>query len=189
MKDRIPPGQHLVNGWPVLTYGPTPGFDPSAWSLKVWGEVENPTTWTYSELRALPNAKITADFHCVTKFSILDNEWDGVSFLTIADVVKPKSSARHVIAHCEYGYTSNLPIEAMMDDDVMVVWGRNGEPLTADHGYPLRLMVPKRYAWKSAKWLRGLEFTTEDERGFWEIRGYHNNADPWVEERYSYQER
>lgn len=188
VKERLPPGQHLVKGWPVLTYGPVPTFDPSSWDLRVFGEVENQLRFTYDELRALPAVRVHADFHCVTKFSVLDNDWEGVSFRTITDLAVPKPEVAFVVAHCDYGYTSNLPLEAMTDDDVLLAWGRNGEPLSPDHGFPLRLIVPSRYAWKSAKWLRGIEFRAENERGFWEVRGYHNNADPWDEERYSYQE-
>lgn len=187
-QDRVPPGQHLVKGWPVLHYGPIPSFDPSTWDFRVWGEVGNPATLSYPEFRALPTVRVTADFHCVTKFSVLDNEWEGVPFRAICDLVKPNPSAQYVMAHCEYGYEANLPLEVLLDEDVLFAWGRNGEPLTPEHGYPLRLVVPKRYAWKSAKWIRGLEFMSGNRRGFWEERGYHNNADPWNEERYSYQE-
>lgn len=188
VKDRLPPGQKLVKGWPVLHYGPIPSFDPSTWDFRVFGEVENPVTFSYEEFRALTSTRVEADFHCVTKFSVLDNDWEGVSFQTIYDLVKPKPACRFVMAHCEYGYEANLPLEVMLDDDVLFAWGRNGEPLSPEHGHPLRLIVPKRYAWKSAKWIRGLEFMANDRRGFWEERGYHNNADPWGEERYSYQE-
>ncbi|MCA1840950.1 MAG: sulfite oxidase-like oxidoreductase [Actinomycetota bacterium] len=187
-RDRLPPGQHLVSGWPVLHVGPIPRFDEEQWDFKVYGEVEHPVTFTYRQLKELPVERVTADFHCVTKFSVLDNQWEGVSFRTIIEMVAPLPSATHVIAHCDISYTSNLSLEVMDDDDVMVVWARNGEPLSPEHGFPLRLMVPKRYAWKSAKWLRALEFAAKDRRGFWEDRGYNNNADPWKEERYSYQE-
>lgn len=188
VKDRLPPGQKLVKGWPVLHYGPIPSFDPNGWDFRVWGEVENPVTLSYGEFRALSTTRVKADFHCVTKFSVLENEWEGVSFRVVCDLVKPKPAAVYVMAHCEYGYEANVPLEVLLDDDVLFAWGRNGEPLTPEHGYPLRLIIPKRYAWKSAKWIRGLEFMTTDRRGFWEERGYHNNADPWGEERYSYQE-
>lgn len=185
----LPPGQRPAKGWPVLHYGPVPSFDAATWDFKVWGEVESPARMTYEEVRGLPSAKIVADFHCVTRFSVLDNEWEGVLFETIAEIVRPNPRPRGVMAHCEYGYQANLPLEVLMDDDVLFAWACNGELLTPEHGYPLRLVVPKKYAWKSAKWVRGLEFMIEDRRGFWEQRGYHNNADPWSEERYSYQER
>jgi DMSO/TMAO reductase YedYZ molybdopterin-dependent catalytic subunit len=186
---RIPPGQRLVKGWPVLQYGPIPRFDESTWDFKVTGLVDRPFTVTYSELKAMGPQRVQADMHCVTGWSTLDNEWEGVPFRTLAERAGPKPEAAWVLTHCDYGYTSNLSLLAMMDDDVLVAWGHRGEPLAPEHGYPLRLVVPKRYAWKSAKWLRGLEFTARNERGFWEVRGYHTHADPWREERYSYQER
>jgi DMSO/TMAO reductase YedYZ molybdopterin-dependent catalytic subunit len=185
---RIPPGQRLVKGWPVLQYGPIPRFDESTWDFKVTGLVDRPFTVTYSELKAMGPHRVQADMHCVTGWSTLDNEWEGVPFRILAERAGPKPEAAWVVTHCDYGYTSNLSLRAMMDDDVLVAWGHGGEPLAPEHGYPLRLVVPKRYAWKSAKWLRGLEFTARNERGFWEVRGYHTHADPWREERYSYQE-
>jgi DMSO/TMAO reductase YedYZ molybdopterin-dependent catalytic subunit len=185
---RVPPGNRLVRGWPVLHYGPIPKFDESEWDLTVDGLVEEPFTLSYAELKALPNVDVTADMHCVTGWSTLDNAWHGVSFKTLRDRAKPKPEAKWVIAHCDYGYTSNLSLQAMDEEDVLVAWAHGGEDLTPEHGYPLRLVAPQRYAWKSAKWLRGLEFTDHNRRGFWEVRGYHIHADPWPEERYSYQE-
>ena len=186
---RVPPGNRLVKGWPVLHYGPVPKFDEATWDLKVFGLVENELTVSYSELKELGAVKVDADMHCVTGWTTLDNEWEGVPFRTIIERVMPRPEAKWVITHCEYGYTSNLSLEAMDDDDVLLAWANKGEQLTPEHGYPLRLVVPKRYAWKSAKWLRGLEFGATNERGFWEVRGYHVHADPWGEERYSYQEQ
>ena len=186
---RVPPGQRLVKGWPVLHVGPIPKFDEAEWDFEVTGFVENPITLSYAELKALPSADVQADMHCVTGWSTLDNVWTGVSFRTLAEMARPKPEANWVITHCDYGYTSNLSLEAMIDDDVLVAWAHNGEPLAPEHGFPLRLVVPKRYAWKSAKWLRGLEFIERNQRGYWEVRGYHTHADPWPEERYSYQER
>ena len=185
---RIPPGNHLVKSWPVLHFSSVPPFDEANWDFKVSGLCENPFTLSYEELKELPRFKVTADMHCVTTWSTLENEWEGVSFRTIAEMTKPLPEAKWVTAQCEQGYTSNLSLEAMMDDDVLIAWGHNGEDLTPEHGYPLRLVVPKRYAWKSAKWLRGFEFLPHNVRGFWEVRGYHTHADPWAEERYSYQE-
>ena len=185
---RVPPGQRLVKGWPVLQYGPIPRFDESTWDFKVFGLADSPFTVKYSELKAMGPARVTADMHCVTGWSTLDNEWEGISFRFLADRAGSMPGARWVIAHCEHGYTSNLSMQAMLDDDVLVAWGHAGAPLAPEHGFPLRLVVPKRYAWKSAKWLTGLEFTDHNRRGFWEVRGYHNHADPWREERYSYQE-
>jgi DMSO/TMAO reductase YedYZ molybdopterin-dependent catalytic subunit len=185
---RIPPGQRMVKGWPVLHYGPIPRFDESAWDFKVFGSCEAPFTLTYQELKDLGSADVQADMHCVTGWTTLDNTWTGIPFRRLAEMAKPKPEAAWVVAHCEYGYTSDLSLVAMMDEDVLVAWANRGEPLASEHGFPLRLVVPKRYAWKSAKWLRGLEFTERNDRGFWEVRGYHIHADPWREERYSYQE-
>lgn len=185
---RVPPGNHLAKGWPVLHYSPAPQFDESTWDFKVTGLCGDPFTLSYAELKALPNTTLTADFHCVTGWSALDFAWTGVSFRTLAEMAHPAPEAKWVTAHCEYGYTSNLSLEAMMDDDVLVAWAKDGQDIEVDHGFPLRLVVPKRYAWKSAKWLRGLEFTEQNVRGFWEVRGYHIHADPWTEERYSHQE-
>jgi DMSO/TMAO reductase YedYZ molybdopterin-dependent catalytic subunit len=185
---RVPPGQRLVKTWPVLHYGPIPTFDGTTWDLEVSGLVENPFTLSYTELRALPNVTVDADMHCVTGWTTLDNTWTGVPFRALMERAKPQPDAKWVIAHCAYGYTSDLSLEAMADDDVLLAWKNHGEDLTPEHGWPLRLVVPKRYAWKSAKWLRGLEFVDSNVRGFWEVRGYHVHADPWREERYSYQE-
>jgi len=185
---RVPPGQRLVKGWPVLHYGPIPTFDEATWDLEVSGAVESPYTLTYSELKGLGADDVQADMHCVTGWSTLDNEWTGIPFRVLAEKATPKPEAKWVIAHCDYGYSSDLSLQAMLDDDVLVAWAHNGEPLAPEHGFPLRLVVPKRYAWKSAKWLRGLEFAENNKRGFWEVRGYHVHADPWREERYSHQE-
>jgi DMSO/TMAO reductase YedYZ molybdopterin-dependent catalytic subunit len=185
---RVPPGQRLVKGWPVLHYGPIPSFDEATWDFEVSGLVESPYRLSYAELKALGPQDVQADMHCVTGWSTLDNEWTGVPFRVLAEKAKPKPEATWVIAHCDYGYTSDLSLQAMLDDDVLVAWAHDGEPLAPEHGFPLRLVVPKRYTWKSAKWLRGLEFADRNKRGFWEVRGYHIHADPWREERYSYQE-
>jgi DMSO/TMAO reductase YedYZ molybdopterin-dependent catalytic subunit len=185
---RIPPGQRLVRGWPVLHYGAIPRFDEATWDFRVFGAVEHEHTLSYSELKELGPTRVGADMHCVTGWTTLDNEWEGVPFRVIAERARPKPEAAWVVAHCEHGYTSNLSLQAMLDDDVLLAWGNRGEPLSPEHGFPLRLVVPKRYGWKSAKWIRGLELIGENRRGFWEVRGYHNHADPWREERYSYQE-
>jgi DMSO/TMAO reductase YedYZ molybdopterin-dependent catalytic subunit len=184
---RIPPGQRLVKTWPVLHYGPIPNFDGTTWDLEVSGLVEHPFRLTYEELRALPNVTVDADMHCVTGWTTLDNTWEGVSFRTIVERAKPLPEAKWVISHSP-GYTADLSLQAMLDDDVLLAWRNHGEDLTDEHGWPLRLVVPKRYAWKSTKWLTGLEFTAENRRGFWEIRGYHVHAEPFAEERYAHQE-
>jgi DMSO/TMAO reductase YedYZ molybdopterin-dependent catalytic subunit len=185
---RIPPGQRLVKGWPVLHFGAIPRFDETRWDFRVSGLCGNPFTLSYADLQALGHVKVTADMHCVTGWTTLDNEWEGIPFRVIAGRAKPNPEASWVVAHCEQGYTSELSLQAMLDDDVMLAWGNRGEPLAPEHGHPLRLVAPKRYAWKSAKWIRGVEFTDRHVRGFWEVRGYHVHADPWREERYSYQE-
>jgi DMSO/TMAO reductase YedYZ molybdopterin-dependent catalytic subunit len=182
--NRLPPGQSLTQKFPVLTYGPNPKFDPKTWDLRVFGEVENPMRWTWDEYLALPMVTITTDIHCVTRWSKFDTTWTGVKFTDLIKLFGVKDTARYVIAHCDYGYTTNLPIEAMMEDDVLLTHIYEGASLEPDHGGPLRTLVPKRYFWKSAKFLRALEFSKEDKPGFWEKAGYHNDGDPWKEERY-----
>jgi DMSO/TMAO reductase YedYZ molybdopterin-dependent catalytic subunit len=185
---RLPPNQRPTRGWPVLHASPVPKFNPALWNFRTWGEVENETEWTWDEFRALPSTTVQSDFHCVTGWSKFDNAWEGISFREIADRAKPTPKATHVMVHAEYGYTANLPLEALFDDDVLFAWSHDGDPLEAEHGGPLRLVVPKLYAWKSAKWVRGVRFMDHDERGYWEVRGYHNDAHPFAEERYSWQE-
>ncbi len=181
---RVPPGQFVTNGWPVLHYGAVPRFDPKTWTFRVWGLVEQPIELSYDEFRQLPTVEVVADIHCVTRWSKLGMTWEGVPARYLLELVRPKPEARFVIAHAEHGFTANLPLEALDDDDVLLAHRADGHDLTPEHGWPLRLVVPKRYFWKSAKWLRGLELTAEDHPGFWEQNGYNNNADPWKEERY-----
>lgn len=181
---RLPPGQSLTEKFPVLTYGPIPPFDEATWDLRVWGEVEREMRWTWQEFLALPTVTITCDVHCVTRWSKFDTVWEGVRFNEFVKLFGLKPTARFVIAHCDYGYTTNLPLEAMMDDDVLLAYKYDGKFLEPEHGFPLRTLVPKRYFWKSAKFLRGLEFSPVDKPGFWEMAGYHNDGDPWKEERY-----
>ena len=181
---RVPPGQRLVKTWPVLHYGPIPSFDPATWDLEVSGLVDNPFRLSYDELKALGPKDVGADMHCVTGWSTLDNTWTGVPFRVLAEKAGVQPEAKWVIAQCDYSYTSDLSLEAMMGDDVLVAWAHDGQDLTPEHGFPLRLVVPQRYAWKSAKWLRGIEFSATDKPGFWERNGYHNTGDPWKEERY-----
>ena len=186
--ERVPPGQRLKRGWPVLHVGPVPVFDTASWRLTIRGEVERTVELTYDELKALPDVEMQADFHCVTGWSKLDNFWRGVRAQDVLDLAGPAPGASNVTVHGEYGYTANLPLDALRRRDCLLAWGHNGSDLSPKHGYPLRLVVPQLYGWKSVKWVRSLELTHEDVRGFWEVRGYHNRADPWLEERYSYQE-
>jgi DMSO/TMAO reductase YedYZ molybdopterin-dependent catalytic subunit len=185
IEERIPPGQTLTEKWPILTYGRVPRFNPQTWDLRVTGLVEQEQRWTYEQFMALPRTKVTADIHCVTTWSLLDSEWEGVSVRELLRDTKIKPEARYVMQHCDGGYTTNLPLDIFLDDDVLLCYRRNGEDITPDHGWPLRLVVPKRYFWKSAKWVRSLEFMAQDQLGFWENLGYNNHADPWLEERFS----
>jgi DMSO/TMAO reductase YedYZ molybdopterin-dependent catalytic subunit len=181
---RLPPGQSLTEKFPVLTYGPNPEFDPAKWDLRVFGEVQNQMRWSWEEFLQLPTVTITTDIHCVTRWSKFDTTWTGVRFSDFVKLFGLRDTARYVIAHCDYGYTTNLPLETMMDDDVLLAYKYDNDWLEPDHGGPLRTLVPKRYFWKSAKFLRALEFSKEDKPGFWERGGYHNDGDPWNEERY-----
>lgn len=184
---RLPPGQSLTQKFPVLHYGPTPLYeDLSKWDLRVFGEVEKEMRWTWDEFTKLPTTTLKVDIHCVTRWSKFDTVWEGVLFRDFIKLFGVKPEAKFVIAHCEYGYTTNTPIDIMLDDDVLLAWKYDGQFLEAEHGYPLRTLVPKRYFWKSAKWLRGLEFSTVDKPGFWEQAGYHNEGDPFKEERYQH---
>ena len=181
---RIPPGQYLTERFPVLTYGDNPPFDLSSWSLSIWGEVENPYTLRWDELMALPQHEVTTDIHCVTRWSKLDTTWRGVRVSDLLERAQVKDSGTHVMAHSDGGYTTNIALEALLDDDVLVAHTYDDKPLEPDHGAPLRLLVPKRYFWKSAKFLRQLEIMPADRQGFWELNGYHNDADPWTEQRH-----
>ena len=183
---RLPPGQYLTEKWPVLHAGSVPKTDLATWNFEVFGEVERPLTLTWDELRELPATEVTVDVHCVTRWSRFDARFRGVHWRELAKLVEPKPHARFVVAHAEQGFTSNVPLEALDSDDALLAYEADGEPLTPDHGWPLRLLVPSRYFWKSAKWLRGLELRTTDQPGFWERYGYHNDADYWEEERYGF---
>ena len=184
IQERTPPGQFVTEKFPVLTVGAMPRIDLKAWRFQVFGLVEREFELTWDEFAALPETTVTADFHCVTQWSRLDNTWQGVAFEEVMKVVQPLAQARFVMMHCYGGYTANLPLSTLMDSDVLFAYGHDGEPLHPDHGGPLRLVVPKRYGWKSAKWVRGLEFLEDDQPGFWEVRGYHMRGDPWREERF-----
>lgn len=195
MEGRLPPGQSLTQKFPVLHYGPVPRFDPTTWDFRIWGEVENDVRWTWDEFNKLPRTKILMDLHCVTRWSKFDTEWEGVSVKTLIDegFIKLKPTAKYIIEHAEHGYTTNLPLEVVLQPNFLLATHFGGEPLTPDHGYPLRGVIgaiPDRkdlkdpYLWKGAKWMRGLQFTAADRPGFWEQAGYHNEADIWKEQRF-----
>jgi DMSO/TMAO reductase YedYZ molybdopterin-dependent catalytic subunit len=181
---RLPPGQTLTLKFPVLHYGSVPEVDLATWDLRVFGEVEKPLRWTWDEFTRLPTQTQTVDIHCVTRWSKFDTVWEGVPFKEFVKLCGLKPTAKYVIAHCENDYTTNLPLEVMLDDDVMLAYKYDGKPLDPEHGFPLRTLVPKRYFWKSAKWLRALEFSAVDKPGFWEQGGYHNDGDPFKEQRF-----
>jgi DMSO/TMAO reductase YedYZ molybdopterin-dependent catalytic subunit len=183
---RLPPGQYLTEKWPVLHAGSVPKVDLATWDFRVYGEVENPISLSYDELRSLPQTEVTTDIHCVTRWSRFDTGFRGVHWRDLAELVRPRETARFVVAHAEQGFTSNVPLEALEDQNALVAWEADGAPLTPDHGWPLRLVVPSRYFWKSAKWLRAIELLDHDQPGFWERYGYHNEADFWQEQRYGF---
>jgi DMSO/TMAO reductase YedYZ molybdopterin-dependent catalytic subunit len=183
---RLPPGQYLTEKWPVLHAGTVPQTDLSTWDFRVYGEVENPVTLSWDEFTALQSREITTDIHCVTRWSRFDTSFKGVHWSELAKLVRPKPSARFVVGHAEQDFTVNVPLSALEEPDALLAYAADGEPLTPEHGWPLRLVIPKRYFWKSAKWLRGLELLPHDEPGFWERLGYHNEADYWKEERYGF---
>jgi DMSO/TMAO reductase YedYZ molybdopterin-dependent catalytic subunit len=192
---RLPPGQSTTQKFPVLHYGPVPSFKPQTWDFKIWGEVEKNARWTWEEFNQLPRTKMLMDIHCVTRWSKFDTTWEGVSVRMLVEqgLIQPKPTARYVLQHAEYGFTVNLPLEVVLSDNFLLATHFDGQPITPDHGFPLRgvvgaipgrkdLFVP--YLWKGAKWLRGLEFLAHDRPGFWEQAGYHNEADVWKEQRF-----
>jgi len=183
---RLPPGQYLTEKWPVLHAGEVPRTDLATWDFRVFGEVEQPLRLTWADFSALPGTEITLDIHCVTRWSRFDARFRGVHWRELAARCRPKPSARFVVAHAEQGFTSNVPLEFLDDEHALLAYEADGAPLTPDHGWPLRLVVPRKYFWKSAKWLRGIELRATDQPGFWERYGYHNDADYWNEERYSF---
>jgi DMSO/TMAO reductase YedYZ molybdopterin-dependent catalytic subunit len=180
---RVPPGQYVTDDFPVLSAGPTPRVSLSEWTFRVVGELDEPRTWTWEEFRALPSETVHADIHCVTRWSKLDTSWEGVSVDTLLDGVE--TAAEYVLAFCDGGYTTNVPLEDVTGGKAWIAFGYDGEPLDPEHGGPARLLVPHLYFWKSAKWVRGLALRNEDEPGFWETYGYHMYGDPWQEQRYS----
>ena len=183
--EKVPPGQHLPHNWPRLDLGFVPAIDINNWTLTVKGLVDNPKTFNWKEFNALPQTEQTADMHCVTTWSVLDSTFKGVKFKDVAALVGVKPDAAFVYFTSYDGYTTNLDLECCMDDDVMIIHSWNGQPLTPEHGGPVRMLVPKRYLWKSAKWVNSIVFMDKDRLGYWEVRGYHNHADPWLEERFS----
>jgi DMSO/TMAO reductase YedYZ molybdopterin-dependent catalytic subunit len=185
---RLPPGQYLTEKWPVLHAGAVPDSpaDLSGWDFRVWGEVDTPLTLTWSQLLELPTETVTQDIHCVTRWSRFDAVFAGVPWTAIRERVGQRQSAHYAIAHAEQGFTANVPATALELKGALLATHADGEPLTPEHGWPLRLVGPGRYFWKSAKWLRGIELTTSDQPGFWERYGYHNDADPWEEQRYAF---
>ena len=183
---RLPPGQYLTEKWPVLHAGDVPRVDLAAWTLEVSGEVEEPVALTYEQLRELPATEVTIDIHCVTRWSRFDARFKGVHWRELARLSRPKPTARYAIAHAEHGFTANVPLAAVEEANALIAYEADGEPLTPEHGWPVRLVIPTRYFWKSAKWLRGIELSAIDRPGFWERYGYHNDADFWKEERYSF---
>lgn len=184
-EDRLPPGQHLTPGFPVLDLGIRPDIPLDQWRLEVTGLVEHPRTFTWEEFNALPKFEDVSDFHCVTTWSKFDVRWTGVAFFSLAEAVKPKPEAKFVLFTSYDGYTANVAIEHVMDDDVLIATAYDGRPLPRDHGGPARVIIPKLYAWKGAKFIRAIEFSADDKLGFWEVRGYSNTADPWTEDRFS----
>jgi DMSO/TMAO reductase YedYZ molybdopterin-dependent catalytic subunit len=183
--NRLPPGQRLTEKWPVLHYGRVPSTDASGWALIIAGLVEKERRLIYDEFTALPRVEVFSDIHCVTTWSRFNNRWEGVSTGTIKDIVEIRPEARHVIAYSEEGFTTNLPLEDFFQPDALFALKHDGQLLTLEHGGPVRLVVPRLYFWKSAKWVTGIRFIEKDEPGFWEKAGYHNHGDPWREERYA----
>lgn len=181
---RVPPGQFVTEKFPVLTYGPTPRVDLKEWRFRIFGLVEEKKVLTWEEFLALPKMALTADFHCVTQWSRLNNAWEGIPSREVIGLVKPLPEARFVMVHCYGGYTANLPLEVFLEEDVLFAYKHDGEDLPPDHGGPMRLVAPRRYGWKSAKWVNGLELMAEDTPGFWEQQGYSMSGDPWKEERF-----
>lgn len=195
-ENRLPPGQSLTEKFPVLHYGPVPRPDLDSWTFKVFGAVEEPATWDWEAFNKLPRTQVTMDIHCVTRWSKFDTLWEGVSVRALVEqgTIRLKPEARYVVQHCEYGYTTNTPLELVLQGNFLLATHFDGKPLELDHGYPLRAVVGSfadrseavtAYFWKGGKWLRGLEFRSDDQLGFWERAGYHNEADPWREQRFA----
>ena len=183
---RLPPGQHMTAKWPVLHAGGVPTFDLATWTFRVFGEVEQEVSLTWEQFNALPRSENVQDIHCVTRWSRFDTGFEGVHWRELAALARPLPTARFAVAWAEHDFTSNFPLGSLEDDLALLATHADGEPLAPDHGYPLRIVIPHKYFWKSAKWLRGIELLPTDRPGFWERYGYDNDADPWKEERYSF---
>ena len=183
---RLPPGQYLTEKWPVLHAGEVPDVDLGTWTFRVFGEVEEEVTLDWEAFNALPRSSNVQDIHCVTRWSRFDTAFEGVHWRELAKLARPRATARFVVAHAEAGFTSNVPLPSLEHGQALLATHADGEPLAAEHGGPMRLVVPGKYFWKSAKWLRGIELTSTDRPGFWERYGYSNDADPWQEQRYSF---
>lgn len=183
--DRLPPGQHLTQDWPVLDLGITPNVTRERWRLDVHGAVETPLFWDFAQFSAQPQSTFTSDIHCVTTWSRYDNQWEGLSTRALLDACQPKPDARFVVLHSYDGYDTNLSLEDFASDDALLAHAWQGAPIERDHGGPVRVIIPHLYFWKSAKWLQRIEFRSDDKPGHWEVRGYHNRGDPWEEQRYS----
>ena len=183
-RQKLPPGQSLTMKWPVLHVGAVPFFDPAAWDFNIWGLVREAKRFTWEEFSSLPTIEQVSDMHCVTRWSKFGSRFEGIPIAEVMKHVELLPEAGYVMVHAESGYTTNLPVSELLEDDVMFALKYEGEPLAPEHGYPVRLLVPKLYLWKSAKWVRGLEFMAEDRSGYWEQFGYHNHGDPWKEERF-----
>ncbi|MGJ5067613.1 sulfite oxidase-like oxidoreductase [Bradyrhizobium oligotrophicum] len=182
---RLPPGQHLTRDWPVLDLGLTPSVTSERWRLDVYGAVENPLFWDWTAFRAQEQRQFTSDIHCVTTWSRYDNQWEGLATRDLLAACRPRDGADFVVLHSYDGYTTNLTLEDFAAEDALLAHGWSGAPLTREHGGPVRVVVPHLYFWKSAKWLKAIEFLDSDKPGYWEVRGYHNRGDPWAEQRYS----
>jgi DMSO/TMAO reductase YedYZ molybdopterin-dependent catalytic subunit len=181
---RLPPGQYFVRDFPVLHVGAVPTFDPRTWRFRIFGDVEHPAELSWDQFSALPTKQVTTDIHCVTRWTKFGTLWEGVPFSEIVKITAPRASVKFVVTHGANAYSANLPFAVANDDDVLFAYKYDGKPLEPIHGGPMRMFVPKRYFWKSTKWCNGVEFLNEDKPGFWELRGYNNDADPWKEERY-----
>ena len=180
----VPAGQFVTEKFPILTFGGTPQIDLATWRFRLWGQVEEEVSLGWDQFMGLKKSTVKAPFHCVTQWSRMKNTWEGVAFSEVAELARPRPDARFALVHCYGGYSTNLPMDILLGDDELFAYAHDGEPLSAEHGGPLRLVVPKRYGWKSAKWTNGIEFMANDAPGFWEARGYHNDGDPLKEQRF-----